>query len=84
MAGGVNIKDDGQMRKYREDASALSTSVAPREVFGGVVAPAGSDASDKDDGDRVEEDKSENGAASYTRITLVGVVGMAGLAVMLA
>ncbi|SPO04394.1 uncharacterized protein DNG_07079 [Cephalotrichum gorgonifer] len=86
LIGGVNIKDKGQLEKYREDAAALSQGVAPPKVFGGVVAKAGSDSSDDGDDDSSDNNDGgdddgddDDGAAGSVRAGLAGVVGAAGL-----
>jgi hypothetical protein len=47
MIGAVNLASENDLSTYRDKASKLSQAVAPRDVFGGVVAD--SPAKDGDD-----------------------------------
>jgi len=70
MIGAVNLASENDLSTYRDKASKLSQAVAPRDVFGGVVADADSSSEDNDDSKGNQDKKDGEGAAASVRVGL--------------
>ncbi|KEZ43109.1 hypothetical protein SAPIO_CDS4987 [Scedosporium apiospermum] len=82
MIGAVNLASENDLSTYRDKASKLSQAVAPRDVFGGVVADADSSSEDNDDSKGNQDKKDGEGAAASVRVGLASACVAALVALM--